>query len=109
VALISISPPPIYDTDFNSEFENWLTLLVDELNGNFESMVAQSANIAGGSVGPYTITVEGMDADSIVVPSIKSVTNPATIQAVTPTTDAFDITFDVDPGVSEIYFMARLY
>lgn len=109
MALINITPPPIYDTDFNSEFENWLTILTDELNRNFESMVAQSASIAGGSAGPYTINLEGLDANSIVTVGIKSLTNPATIQNVTPGVDSFDITFNVDPGVSEIYYMARLY
>lgn len=111
MALINVDPAPLYDTDFNEEFENWLSTLVDEINSNFEAIKWEvSDDIGGGGAGPIDVEVAGMTADSVVIASMVSSSNPASIIAVTPTTDKFTVTFSADPGASAIIsYTTRLY
>ena len=62
-------------------------------------VIAQtSADIGGAGAGPFTITVAGMTAASVVVATIETSSNIVAVAKATAGTGNFDILFSGDPG-----------
>lgn len=62
-------------------------------------VIAQtSADIGGAGAGPFTITVAGMTAASVVVATIETSSNTVAVAKATAGTGNFDILFTADPG-----------
>lgn len=98
---LNIDTPQIQDNELPTELNKWFTNIVDQINFMFGNIIAtRSADIGGGGAGPISIAVPGMNAESIVIPSIESSTNPVTIVSATPTATGFDILFSGDPGAN---------
>lgn len=61
---------------------------------------ATTANIGGAGAGPLSVVVAGATAASVVVATIESSSNPASVLACTATATGFDVTLSADPGAS---------
>jgi len=97
-------------TNFGDDMKRWLSNLVDVINAtnqiltNIIGTLITSAgiNVGGSGAGPISVTVVGLTASGYVSVQLVSSSNPVSILTVTPTTNAFDITFSADPGASAI-------
>ena len=109
MALINIDSPPIYDTEFESSFENWLTNLTDQINTNIALMpAAVSDDLGGAGAGPIDVTVAGLTSSGVVVATMKSSTNGVGVLETEAALGKFTVTFDADPGASAIInYMVR--
>lgn len=63
-------------------------------------IAATSGNIGGAGAGPLNVVVAGLTAASVVVATIESSSNPASVIACTAGTGSFDITLSADPGAT---------
>jgi hypothetical protein len=57
-------------------------------------------DIGGQGAGPITVTQSGITANSAIVGTIRSSSNPVSIVSILPGSGSFAITFSGDPGVS---------
>lgn len=69
-----------------------------QLSANIKA--ATTSNIGGAGAGPLTVVVAGLTANSVVVASVESSSNPASVIACTAGVGSFDITLSADPGAS---------
>lgn len=69
-----------------------------QLKANIKA--ATTASIGGAGAGPLTVTVAGLTAASVVVATIESSSNPASVIACTAGTGNFNVTLSADPGAS---------
>lgn len=108
---IDVLDPPIVDqTNFGPDMKRWLSNIVDIINSNFLTInqaftnfiTAEGINIGGSGAGPITVSVEGLTAAGYVNVIFISSSNPVTILSVVPGLNAFNITFNGDPGASAI-------
>lgn len=98
---LNIDTPQIQDNELPTEINKWMANIVDQLNYNLNNIIANStANIGGAGAGPLTINVRGLTVDSVVLATIKSSTNPVSVQKVTAGTNSFDVLLSGDPGAS---------
>lgn len=102
-----LDPPIVEQTKFEPDMKRWLSNIVDVINANFnllKNMIAVAGvDVGGGGAGPISVTVTGLTSSGSVNVNLISTTNPGvTISTVTPTTNAFNITFSADPGASAI-------
>ncbi|HXK00696.1 MAG TPA: hypothetical protein VNF93_02280 [Buchnera sp. (in: enterobacteria)] len=61
---------------------------------------ATTGNIGGAGAGPITVPVTGMTASSIVVATIATSSNPASVIKAVAGSGSFDVTFSADPGAT---------
>lgn len=61
-------------------------------------VAATSADIGGAGAGPFTITVAGLTAASVVVATIETSSNAVAVAKATAGSGNFDILFTADPG-----------
>lgn len=78
--------------------DSGVTVAQLELVSNIKA--AKTADIGGGGAGPFTISVPGMTAASIVVATIDDSSNVVSVAKAAAALNGFNIVFDADPGAS---------
>lgn len=61
---------------------------------------ATTANIGGAGAGPITVAVTGMTSSSVVVATIATSSNPASVIKAVAGSAGFNVTFSADPGAT---------
>lgn len=111
VTLDQLDPPILEQTQFGDDMKRWLGNIVDILNADLQILSnalqfliqANGVDIGGGGAGPISVPVVGLTSSGFVTVTLISTQLPdVTIASVTPTTNAFNITFSSNPGTSAI-------
>lgn len=104
-----LDPPDVEETNFGENMKRWLANIVDICNANFsllnsyiDNLITSLGVIVGGAGVSYNIPVIGLTPNGFVAAKIISEINPAKIVSITPGTNTFNITFDIDPGASSV-------
>ncbi len=88
--------------DFNNTtgqlIDSGVALTAVQLKANIKA--ATTANIGGAGAGPLSVVVAGLTTASVVVATIESSSNPASVIACTATGTGFDVTLSADPGAN---------
>ena len=96
----SVDTPPIQGSKLPSDLERWFATLTDQLNSFFGNIIAEQSADLGGQGASFAVTLNGISANSVVIPVIKSSTNPVSVQSVVSSDNQFTLTLSGDPGAS---------